>query len=82
MDVEEFNEKMDAIREYLEIKIDHKLTDKQWGVISYKAYEDGHAGGYDEVVAEATDLGDFVIELLQDDFDQTYRNKMWISVKK
>jgi hypothetical protein len=53
------------LREYLEVTIGKKLTEKQWGAIFSKAWEDGHSAGYHEVLQEADEIADLAKILLE-----------------
>jgi hypothetical protein len=63
-EVEVHESEMAKLRKRFEVEIGKPLTDKQWGAIAYKAYEQGHSAGYQEVYAMAQDLLDMVKELL------------------
>jgi len=66
MDTENYIQRMQEIRDGIEFKIGKKLTAKQWGAISYQAYEDGHYAGMSEIVSKAKDLTELVIDLLKE----------------
>ena len=49
-----------------ELRADYpELTDKQFGMIYGKAYEDGHSAGYDEVGLHFVDLYYFCMKFIQ-----------------
>ncbi len=54
------------LRKYIEneLGMSKPLTDKQYSAIFSKAWEDGHANGYHEVLLEADNLLDIVRNLL------------------
>lgn len=49
------------VRNMIETELGKKLNDDQFNAIWTKAYEDGHASGYNEVLIQASDL----IELIR-----------------
>ncbi len=48
------------LRKYIEHEIGKQLTDVQYQAIFRKAWDDGHAHGYHEVLLEASNLVDVV----------------------
>ena len=49
-----------------ELRADYsELTDKQFGIIYHKAYEDGHSAGYDEVGLHFQDLYYFCMKFVK-----------------
>jgi hypothetical protein len=56
---------MTDLRDFVEGVVGKKLTDEQFGAISSKAWEDGHASGYHEILLIALELADLAKILME-----------------
>ena len=50
----------DDLRKYIETDVGKPITDKQFDAIFNKAWDDGHASGYSEVLIYTSDIVDVI----------------------